>query len=185
MPPSLANIILDTEVGDPWIASIADLDRVLITVTARSKVKAARDMNDMTEGLRIVVSFFLYTLVVVKQRIVFVLLTNQCFQASTKIRAFFLALLQPIRASVTTNMHVLQTSVFLKYQPLFAFVQTRAPSVATEVQRAYAGAARAYYETGFRRYIRALSTIRVRSILSGVTSYFSHVNILESHDGDI
>jgi vacuolar protein sorting-associated protein 52 len=75
---------------------------------------------------------------------------------------FFLALLQPIRASVTTNMNVLQSSVLLKYQPLFAFLQAHAPNVAVELQRAYAGAARTYYETGFRRYARALGVIKVR-----------------------
>ena len=63
---------------------------------------------------------------------------------------------------MSTNIHVLQTSVLLKYQPLFAFLQRHAPPVALEVQRAYAGAARTYYETGFRRYARTLTQVLTR-----------------------
>jgi hypothetical protein len=58
-------------------------------------------------------------------------------------------------------MQVIQTSVLLKYRSLFAFLQSHAPEVAAELQRAYAGAARLYYETGFRRYIRNLGVIKV------------------------
>jgi len=72
-----------------------------------------------------------------------------------------MALFQPIRASVTTNMQVIQTAVLFKYQPLFAFLQRQAAPVATELQRAYVGAARLYYETGFRRYARSLGVIKV------------------------
>lgn len=60
-------------------------------------------------------------------------------------------------------MQVIQTSVLLKYKSLFGFIQNYAPNVAQELQRAYTGAARTYYETGFRRYIRSLGWIKVRS----------------------
>jgi len=100
-------------------------------------VKAARDLAEVAEGLRIV--------------------------TATKLRTFFLALLQPIHISVTTNMQVLQTSIFLKYKPLFAFLQRQAPNVAQEFQRAYVGSARTYYETGFRRYSRSLGWIKART----------------------
>ncbi|KAG8685244.1 hypothetical protein FRC08_013229 [Ceratobasidium sp. 394] len=60
-------------------------------------------------------------------------------------------------------MHVLQTSVFLKYRPLFAFLQRHAPSIAQEFQHAYVAAARLYYETGFRRYARSLGYIKART----------------------
>lgn len=59
-------------------------------------------------------------------------------------------------------MQVMQTSVLLKYKPLFAFLQRQAPNVAQEIQRSYVGAARVYYETGFRRYARSLGWIKVR-----------------------
>ncbi|KAF9568988.1 Vps52-domain-containing protein [Agrocybe pediades] len=138
VPPALATTILDTNVGEPWIDAILDLERRINTTKARTRVKAARDLGEVIEGLRIV--------------------------AATKLRAFFLALFQPIRSSVTTNMQVIQTSVLLKYSPLFGFLQRQATAVATELQRAYVGAARLYYETGFRRYARALGVIKSRTV---------------------
>ena len=82
-------------------------------------------------------------------------------KATGKIRAFFMAILKPIKSSMTTNMQVIQTSVLLKYRPLYTFLQRRAPNVALEFQKSYIAAARVYYETGFRRYTRSLSWIKV------------------------
>ncbi|KAJ7904667.1 vacuolar sorting protein [Mycena olivaceomarginata] len=138
VPPYLASLILDSDVGESWILAIEEFERRLDTAKRRSRVKAARDLGDVTEGLRIV--------------------------AATKLRAFFFALFQPIRGSVTTNMQVMQTSVLLKYKPLFAFLQRQAPNVAQEIQRSYVGAARVYYETGFRRYARSLGWIKARTV---------------------
>jgi len=83
-------------------------------------------------------------------------------KVATKLRLFFLALFQPIRNSVTTNMQVIQTSVLLKYSPLYSFLRRQAPAVAIELKRSYIGAARVYYETGFRRYARSLGVVKVR-----------------------
>ena len=58
-------------------------------------------------------------------------------------------------------MHVIQTSVLLKYSSLYSFLRRHAPAVANELQRSYVGAARVYYETGFRRYVRSLGVIKV------------------------
>lgn len=79
----------------------------------------------------------------------------------TKLRAFFLALLNAIKNSVTTNMQVLQSSGFLKYRTLFGFLKRHAGPVAKEIQESYIAAARTYYETAFRRYIRSLGWLRV------------------------
>jgi len=84
-------------------------------------------------------------------------------KATGKIRTFFMAVLKPIKSSMTTNMQVIQTSVFLKYRPLYTFLQRRAPNVASEFQKSYIAAARVYYETGFRRYTRSLSWIKVNT----------------------
>ncbi|KAF8195726.1 Sac2 family-domain-containing protein [Mycena galopus ATCC 62051] len=138
VPPYLATLILDSDVGEAWILGIEEFERRLDTAKGRSRVKAARDLGEVTEGLRIV--------------------------AATKLRAFFFALFQPIRSNVTTNMQVMQTSVLLKYKPLFAFLQRQAPAVAQEIQRSYVGAARVYYETGFRRYARSLGWIKARTV---------------------
>jgi hypothetical protein len=100
-------------------------------------------------------------------------------QAATKLRAFFLALLQPIRASMTTNMHVIQTTVLLKYRPLYAFLLRRAANVATEIQKAYIAAARTYYETGFRRYMRSLGWVKVSGHLHWPRAPF----VLRCHTG--
>lgn len=59
IPPSLATTILDTDVGEPWIAAITDFERRLDVLNARSRVKAARDLGDVAEGLRIVVRGFI------------------------------------------------------------------------------------------------------------------------------
>ncbi|KAG8981966.1 hypothetical protein FRC05_000108 [Tulasnella sp. 425] len=138
MSPELVTTILDTAVGEPWIPVIEEFQQKLQSIKVRSRVKAARDLAELVEGLRIA--------------------------AATKIRAFFQAAMQPIRTSISTNMHMLQSSVFLKYAPLYAFLQRHAKSVAQELQRAYIGCAKLYYETGFRRYIRNLGYIKTRTI---------------------
>lgn len=86
---------------------------------------------------------------------------TQTYKTATKLRAFFLALLKTIKNSVTTNMQVLQASGFLKYRALFGFLKRQAEPVAKEIQDSYTAAARTYYETAFRRYIRSLSSLRV------------------------
>jgi len=55
IPPSLAITILDTNPGEPWIAAITDFEQRLDVLKARSRVRAARDLGDVAEGLRIVV----------------------------------------------------------------------------------------------------------------------------------
>ncbi|KAJ3551339.1 hypothetical protein NM688_g4759 [Phlebia brevispora] len=112
IPPPSAAIILDTNVGEPWIETIEDFERRLEALRLRGRVKAARDVSEVAEGLRIV--------------------------ACTKLRQFFLNLLAPIRTSMSTNISVIQTSVFLKYRSLYAFLQRQAHPVAAEIQRAYA-----------------------------------------------
>ena len=60
-------------------------------------------------------------------------------------------------------MQIMQSSVLLKYRNLFSFLQRQAPNGAHEVQRSYISAARVYYETGFRRYVRSLGWIKART----------------------
>lgn len=138
IPPPLATLILDTPVGDAWIEAITEFESRLEALKLRGRVKAARDLAEVAEGLRIV--------------------------AATKLRVHFLGMLNPIRTSVTTNLNMLQTSLWSKYRPLFAFLQRQAAPVASEVQRAYVGTVRTYFETGFRRYIRSLGYIKARTV---------------------
>ncbi|KAH8830476.1 vacuolar sorting protein [Flagelloscypha sp. PMI_526] len=136
--PQTARTILDTDVGEAWIPAVQDFEKRLETIKSRGRVKAARDLGDVAEGLRIV--------------------------AATKLRIFFNALFRPIRASVTTNMQVVQSSVLMKFKPLYVFLKRQVPNVALELQRSYASAARVYYETGFRRYIRSLGYVKARTV---------------------
>lgn len=153
IPPSQATLILDTDVCEEWLVTIADFERRLEAIQARSKVKAARDLEDVAEGLRIAVCLSINDINAAARLV----------QAAIKIRSFLLGLLQPLRSSVSTNIHVLQTSVLQKYQVLFGFLQRQAAAVAFEVQRAYAASARTYYETGFRRYARIVTHILSRT----------------------
>ena len=53
--PSLATTILDTDVDETWLTVIPDFEHRLNSTNARKRVKAARDLSEVTEGLRIVV----------------------------------------------------------------------------------------------------------------------------------
>ena len=57
IPPELATIILDTHVGEPWIEAMYEFENKLDALKVRARVKAARDLSEVAEGLRIVVSF--------------------------------------------------------------------------------------------------------------------------------
>ena len=154
LPPSLIATILDTDVSDTWIPSIGELEQHLDTLQARGRVKAAKDMVELMAQVQLVVC----------PPQVFSQLCSSHYppnKATGKIRGFFMAILKPIKSSMTTNMQVIQTSVLLKYRPLYAFLQRRAANVALEFQKSYIAAARVYYETGFRRYTRSLSWIKV------------------------
>lgn len=88
-------------------------------------------------------------------------------KALGQLPPFLLALIGPLRSAskgLSTNLAVLQTSLLLKYQPFYAFLNRQSPKIAQQVERGYVNAARAYYETGMRRYARALGTIRTRSV---------------------
>ena len=79
-------------------------------------------------------------------------------------------------------MQVIQTSVLLKYRPLYTFLQRRALNVALEFQKSYIAAARVYYETGFRRYTRSLSWIKVKTENRLVPLSLIRLSILFRHE---
>ncbi|GJJ07494.1 hypothetical protein Clacol_001696 [Clathrus columnatus] len=135
--PSLAEVILDTQVGEPWLTVIPEFAIRLDALKTRQRVRAVRALSEVAEGLRIV--------------------------AATKLRAFFLTLFQPIRSNVSTNIQVLQSSIFLKFRPLYLFLQRHVTPIALEIQYTYITSARVFYETGFRRYIRSLSWLKSRT----------------------
>ena len=61
IPPSLATTLLDSNVGDPWLDAVADFEKRMTTAKSRLRVKAARDLGDVIEGLRIVVGNSFHT----------------------------------------------------------------------------------------------------------------------------
>lgn len=78
---------------------------------------------------------------------------------------------------MSANLPVIQSSFLAKYAPLYAFLRHWASDVADEIQAAYITAVRTYYETGFRRYVRNLTQIKVRNasfparLLNAVLNY--------------
>lgn len=61
-----------------------------------------------------------------------------------------------------------QNSVLMKYRPFFYFLQRHAGKTAHEVQKVYINTSRWYYETGFRRYVRALDNAKISPSLLSV-----------------
>ncbi|KAK4704423.1 vacuolar protein sorting-associated protein 52, partial [Phenoliferia sp. Uapishka_3] len=84
--------------------------------------------------------------------------------AAQKILAYFLSLLKPFTTAVTDSLGELQNEVLLPSKPLFDFLRRHAARQAHEFQKSYVSTIRWYYETGFRRYIRALEKMRIRGM---------------------
>ena len=57
----MATVILDTEVNEEWTSVIPEFEARLNTINSRKRVKAARDLSEVTEGLRIVVRTLLFS----------------------------------------------------------------------------------------------------------------------------
>ncbi|KAL1413576.1 Vacuolar protein sorting-associated protein 52 [Vanrija albida] len=144
IPPSLVLTLRDTEPAQNpqlWLQAIAELEDKMVAVKSRgAKVKAARELEGIIEALAL--------------------------KAIHQLPPFLLKLIRPLRSAskgLSTNLAVMQTSLLLKYQPFYAFLLRQSPRHAKQVERGYVNAARAYYETGLRRYARALGQIRLRT----------------------
>lgn len=115
----------------------------MTAVKARgAKVKAARELESVLDALAL--------------------------KALHSLPPFLLTLIRPLKSAskgLRTNLAVMQTSLLLKYQPFYSFLLRQSPKHAKQVERGYVNAARAYFETGVRRYARALGQIRARSQL--------------------
>ncbi|RSH88841.1 hypothetical protein EHS25_003069 [Saitozyma podzolica] len=143
LPPALVLTLRDTQPSqnpELWLSAIAQLDEKIHAVRSRGKVRAAKEMESVIDGLRL--------------------------KALTQLPPFLLSLIRPLRSPSTglsTNLAVLQTSLLLKYQSFYAFLFRQSPRLAKQVERGYVNAARSYYETGMRRYARALGAIKART----------------------
>ena len=57
LSPGVVNTILNTDVGESWIPAISEFELRLEGLKVRGRVRAARDLGEVAEGLRIVVWF--------------------------------------------------------------------------------------------------------------------------------
>ncbi|GMK57343.1 hypothetical protein CspeluHIS016_0401770 [Cutaneotrichosporon spelunceum] len=144
IPTSLVLTIRDTEPSanpQMWLQAIAELEDKMGAVKSRgAKVKGARELESLVDALAL--------------------------KALHYLPPFLLTLIRPLRSAskgLSTNLAVMQTSLLLKYQPFYAFLLRQSPRHAKQVERGYVNAARAYFETGIRRYARALGLIRARA----------------------
>ena len=55
IPPPLAETILDTDVGKPWLVAMPEFEQKLDSLNTRARVKAVRALSEVAKGLRIVV----------------------------------------------------------------------------------------------------------------------------------
>ncbi|GAC76504.1 vacuolar sorting protein VPS52 [Moesziomyces antarcticus T-34] len=154
LSPRIVDLFFDTDPEsrpELWLKAVGQLERVLdatlpsatIELPGRKEplvlgdVQAVREVRDVAEACKNVVA--------------------------AKLRTYLTAPHAAIKASVTTNLQVVQTSVLLRqHRPLYGFLARQMPRVAIDVQRSYVGAARLYFETAFRRYTRSLGVIRKR-----------------------
>lgn len=91
-------------------------------------------------------------------------------QASSKILAHLVSLLKPYTTSVQPSLPSLHTTL-LRLKPLFDFLRRHAARQAHEFQKAYVQTTRWFYETGFRRYVRALEGVRTsKAAISAATN---------------
>ncbi|CED85269.1 Vacuolar sorting protein VPS52/suppressor of actin Sac2 [Phaffia rhodozyma] len=136
-PPSLVTLILDTPVSEAWYPAAHTLSTILSEIHLRkTRVQAASSLLTTAETLRVT--------------------------AVGKIKTYLLKILNPISASVSTNLPTLQTGVLLKNKPLWEFLEREAPAIAAEIKRSYVWRTRGYYETSFRRYCRVIQTLKTR-----------------------
>ena len=148
VPPSVVRLLRDTNVDqelNAWIRAICRIER---TLRALNEYEATQKDTPSAGSAR------------AQARAV----AEQCKNlAISKVFPYLTRLFEPIRTSVTTSLPILQSSVLLPHhQPLYQFLALHAPRVAIEVQLSYINAARLYYETAFRRYVRELRKILQR-----------------------
>lgn len=148
VPPSIVRLLRDTNVEQELNAWVRAICRIEHTLRALNEYEATQNDTPPAGSAR------------AQARAV----AEQCKNlAISKVYPYLTRLFEPIRTSVTTSLPILQSSVLLPYhQPLYQFLALHAPRVAIEVQLSYVNAARLYYETAFRRYVRELRRILQR-----------------------
>ncbi|GAA6058538.1 hypothetical protein JCM10212_006977 [Sporobolomyces blumeae] len=133
--PSLVHTIVETEPSRAWIPAIIELDERLGAVRGGARVESRKKLDEVAEALRVT--------------------------ATSKIVAHLTSLLRPYTSSLS-SLAPLHASLST-YKPLFDFVRRHSARQAHDVQKNYVATTRWYYETAFRRYVRTLEGLRVKS----------------------
>ncbi|KAI5481798.1 vacuolar sorting protein, Vps52/Sac2 family protein [Pseudohyphozyma bogoriensis] len=136
LPPPLLQTLLTTPVSNDWIEPITALSSLLSSIRSGPRVASRKSLDDAAEAIRI--------------------------HCASSILTHLLNLLKPFTIALP-SLTTLQSSTLIPQKPLFDFLRSHAPLQAHEFQKAYSSTVRWYYETGFRRYVRSLEKIRVRS----------------------
>ncbi|BGP04589.1 Vacuolar protein sorting-associated protein 52 [Rhodotorula toruloides] len=143
--PSLITTVLETDViAETWIPAVQELDAKLGAIRGGARVDSRKSLDEAAEALRVA--------------------------ASSKILAHLVSLLKPYTTSVQPSLPSLHTTL-LRLKPLFDFLRRHAARQAHEFQKAYVQTTRWFYETGFRRYVRALEGVRTsKAAISAATN---------------
>jgi hypothetical protein len=56
--PTLITLLLETNVGEPWIPAISELEKHLDVLSVRGRVKAVKDMTELASELKLVVCIY-------------------------------------------------------------------------------------------------------------------------------
>ncbi|OZJ04550.1 hypothetical protein BZG36_02697 [Bifiguratus adelaidae] len=135
LAPYMIRKISDAEVDEVWLQYLLAVNRQMAFVHANrhKKVKAIKDIMPEMERLK--------------------------FRAITTIRDYFIGKIRSLRVP-NANVQIVQQSAFLKYKELYAFVASKYPPVAEEIQTAYMFTMRWYFSSHFERYAKGLGKLQ-------------------------
>ncbi|PWN40078.1 hypothetical protein IE81DRAFT_325920 [Ceraceosorus guamensis] len=155
--PETLKHILDEEPNKDWQGYLAEVEKVLdaSSSAAAASLLSKKENTASTQGNIVSDGEALEEVRKIAEGAKMV--------AAAKLRGSLLAPLQPIKRSLTANLTLLQSLLLRSHRGLYGFLARQMPRVAIDVQREYVGLARLYYETGFRRYERALKYAREKA----------------------
>ncbi|KAF3942350.1 hypothetical protein ABW19_dt0209002 [Dactylella cylindrospora] len=139
LPPSVIQIIAESDVNDAWVSSLQDADRKIKALDRRKtqNIKAMEDVKPELERL-----------------------TNRAIE---RLRDYFVAKIKSLRIP-NTNAQIIQQNGFLRYKELFGFMARHHPQLADEISQAYINTMRWYYLSHFQRYQKALEKLKLHTI---------------------
>ncbi|KAJ1964007.1 Vacuolar protein sorting-associated protein 52 [Dipsacomyces acuminosporus] len=133
IPPEAVRTICDGEVNEKYLECLVEVNKKIAYMRVHGKqnkkLKAFQEIQPELDRLRL--------------------------RASSKIREYLLDKINGLR-SLSTNAHIIQNSIFLKYRFFNHFLIERHPEAAVEVRDSYIHVMRQYYLDHFETYQRGL-----------------------------